>query len=325
MDFRRFSAAAGRYGLEPFLPALREAIDRQYHGQPHGDEAGWQAAIDSLPLLTPSSIDLHSPTVRIGDAADADAGQTASLEQALRALHPWRKGPFALFGLHIDSEWRSDWKWQRLQPHLAPLAGRHVLDVGCGNGYYLLRMLGEGAASALGIDPTLRFIYQFEALRRYLPAGLLADILPLRSEDLPPAMGCFDTVLSMGVLYHRKQPLEHLAELKAALRPGGELVLETLVLPEGSQGILVPGERYAQMRNVHAVPSIPALTDWVARAGFRDIRCVDVTPTRTAEQRATSWMGFLSLADFLDPANPALTVEGHPAPVRAIVIARRPE
>ena len=58
-------------------------------------------------------------------------------------------------------------------------------------------------------------------------------------------------------------------------------------------------------------------------AGLLDVNCVDVTATTTREQRLTEWMQFQSLADFLDPHDPTKTIEGYPAPLRAIFIARR--
>src|SRR5690606_32557236 len=143
----------------------------------------------------------------------------------LQKLIPWRKGPFDVFGVHIDTEWRSDWKWQRVVPHISALQGRHVLDVGCGNGYHCLRMAGEGAAQVVGIDPSPRFVVQFYMLKKYL-GSLAADVLPIGIETLPAKLEAFDTTFSMGVLYHRRSPMDHLRELKDTLRPGGELVLE---------------------------------------------------------------------------------------------------
>ncbi len=150
-------------------------------------------------------------------------------------LHPWRKGPYEICGIPIETEWRSDWKWERLQPHIEPLADRLVLDVGCGNGYHGWRMLGEGARLVIGIDPTQLFVMQFEALRHFLGSQHPLRVLPLGIEDLPANLQGFDTVFSMGVFYHRRSPFAHLAELKGALRKGGELVLETLVI-EGDGG-----------------------------------------------------------------------------------------
>jgi tRNA (mo5U34)-methyltransferase len=147
-------------------------------------------------------------------------------------------------------------------------------------------------------------------------------LLPTRLEDVSPQQS-FDTVLSMGVLYHRRDPAEHLHTLRAHLRPGGELVLETLIGASGSTEVLIPNGRYARMRNVWHIPSRTTLEGWISAAGFESIRVVDVTPTTVAEQRTTEWMPFESLADALDPHDAQRTIEGHPAPVRCVVIARK--
>ncbi len=287
----------------------------------HGRQAEWQAALEALPQTPagPCRLDQPSPTRQPPLAA----AEQAALAEALQRFHPWRKGPFLLHGVAIDAEWRSDWKWARVAPHLAPLAGQRILDVGCGNGYYGWRMVGAGAAEVVGIDPTLIYFAQFLALRRYLGAEQF-HFIPTTMEALPGELAAFDTVFSMGVLYHRRDPERHLAELYAALRPGGQLVLETLVLPPDMTGQLDPPGRYAKMKNVHAIPAVALLLQWVAAAGFVAPRCVDQVATLPGEQRATPWMRFESLSDFLDPTAPERTVEGHPAPQRAVVIATRP-
>jgi tRNA (mo5U34)-methyltransferase len=144
------------------------------------------------------------------------------------------------------------------------------------------------------------------------------------SEDLPQKLSCFDTVFSMGVLYHRRAPFDHLEELKNALRPGGELVLETLVVEGDANTVLLPRDRYAQMRNVWFIPSALALENWLQRLGFVNIRTVNINQTSVEEQRSTAWMNFQSLADFLDPNDSSKTIEGYPAPRRAVVIAEKP-
>lgn len=309
--------------LEAWAKALPGQIEQALAPGCHGEMGTWQAALAAQPDIQASRYDLDQGCVQIGDAADCDEATRRQLEQCLKQYHPWRKGPFSLFGIAIDTEWHSDWKWARLAPHISPLRDRLVLDVGCGNGYYLLRMLGQGARLALGIDPSLRYVMQFQALKRYLP-GIAAHVLPLGIEALPGRLRAFDTVFSMGVLYHRRSPLDHLYELRDCLRPGGELVLETLVI-EGDEGqVLLPRDRYAMMRNVWFIPSCPTLKAWLERCGFTDVRFADVSPTRVEEQRTTEWMTYQSLADFLDPNDPGLTAEGYPAPVRATVIARSP-
>lgn len=285
----------------------------------HGDLERWYAAVTALPALPVEHAELRE-ALRLNGACD-DATR-ATLNSALQGLIPWRKGPFELFGVHIDTEWRSDWKWSRVAPHL-DLTGKRILDVGCGNGYYMWRMLGAGAESVVGVDPNWLFLNQFLAIKNYLPDSP-AWHLPLALEELPAKLEGFDTVFSMGVLYHRRSPIDHLLDLKDTLLRGGELVLETLVVEGDAQQVLVPEDRYAMMRNVWFLPSVPALELWLRRAGFVDVRCVDVSTTSLDEQRATDWMRFQSLPDFLDPADPGRTVEGLPAPTRAVLLARKP-
>ncbi|CZT30384.1 tRNA 5-methoxyuridine(34)/uridine 5-oxyacetic acid(34) synthase CmoB [Pseudomonas cerasi] len=285
----------------------------------HGDLQRWQSALDALPDLQPERIDLlDSFTLE----AECNGEIRTVLRKALLGLSPWRKGPFNVFGVHIDTEWRSDWKWSRVSPHL-DLKGKRVLDVGCGNGYYQWRMLGAGADSVIGVDPNWLFFCQFQAMQRYLP-DLPAWHLPFALEDLPANLEGFDTVFSMGVLYHRKSPIDHLLALKDCLVKGGELVMETLVVPGDVHQVLVPEDRYAQMRNVWFLPSVPALELWMRRAGFTDVRCVDVSHTTVDEQRSTEWMRFQSLSDYLDPTDHSKTIEGLPAPMRAVIVGRKP-
>lgn len=296
---------------------LEEQIKAFFAERPHGRTEEWNDGLRDLPDVVAGRYDLTVDTIQI----DLDEAGP-ELEKTLLKFKPWRKGPFQIGDVFVDTEWRSDWKWQRIQPHISSLDGRHVLDIGCGNGYHLLRMLGDGAASAIGVDPTRLFLYQFHTLRHFLP-DIPAWILPLRSEHLPP-FGLFDTVFSLGVLYHRRSPIDHLTELLSFLRPGGELVLETLIVDGNVQTVLVPEDRYAKMANVWFLPSTSALENWLRRAGFTNVRTVDVNQTSIEEQRATKWMDFHSLEQFLDPEDQNLTAEGLPAPRRAILIAEKP-
>ena len=312
--------------LAPWAERLPDQVKSGLNSQRYGDLAHWLAALKRLPQAEPSSVQL-GPELRIGKARDLTPEQSRALHEALEALIPWRKGPYWLYGIHLDTEWRSDWKWERVLPHLEPLHNRWVLDVGCGNGYHGWRMLEAGAARVIGIDPSPRFVVQFHAIKQslgHLQGPWPIDVLPLGIEALPADLGAFDTVFSMGVLYHRRSPMDHLRELKDALRPGGQLVLETLVI-EGRLGeVLVPEGRYAKMNNVWFLPSGPSLESWLRKAGFREPRMVDFTPTSLQEQRRTDWMRYHSLAEFLDPEDPGKTCEGHPAPIRAVFVAQAP-
>ena len=306
--------------LEQFHPQLRHVLQQHYELKNHGRSIEWDRALESMPQIECADYSFTDDSVCIVKPEHLGL-DSMEYKQHLKAFMPWRKGPWNLLGVEIQTEWHSDWKWQRIKPHISPLEGRQVLDIGTGNGYFLFRMLGAGASLALGIDPTRIFLYQFHAAQRLLPTNG-AYLLPLRSEHLP-AFGCFDTVFCLGVLYHRRSPIDHIQELMSYLRPGGELVLETLVVPGDINTILVPPERYAKMANVWFLPSTEALENMLRKVGLENVRTVDVSQTTTAEQRATEWMTFHSLADFLDPNDPSRSIEGHPAPLRATLVATK--
>jgi tRNA (mo5U34)-methyltransferase len=299
---------------------LVEVCDRAHSkllNHSHGDLPRWKSILEKLPAAE-TCAELDHPAPMLGKPH----GGKKVLREQLMGLHPWRKGPLRLAGIRVDTEWRSDLKWARVSPYIN-LHGQRVLDIGSGNGYFGLRMLGAGADFVIGIDPTLLFVMQYFACRHF--SGDVGNyVLPLGVEELPEGPAGLDTVFSMGVLYHRKDPASHLGRIFSLLKDGGTLVLETLVLPKGEENnLLIPDGRYARMRNVWAIPGTGRLLGWIKDAGFSEPRLVDITPTTIQEQRSTAWMTFESLEQALDPSEPSKTVEGLPAPVRAIVIARR--
>jgi tRNA (mo5U34)-methyltransferase len=312
-----YDSLTARWRQSGWLAEVCDLAHRKLHDHSHGDLPRWRATLEQLPLVQ-AYAELDCPAPRLGKPP----GGAEDLGERLMGLHPWRKGPLQLGGVRIDAEWRSDWKWERVAPHI-DLRGHRVLDIGSGNGYFGLRMLGVGAKFVVGIDPTLLFVMQYLACRHF--SGDIGNyVLPLGVEELPGGPAGLDTVFSMGVLYHRKNPASHLERIFSLLKDGGTMVLETLVLPKGEEEhLLVPDGRYARMRNVWAIPGTGRLLQWVEQAGFRESSVVDVTRTTTREQKSTSWMTFESLEQALDASDQSKTVEGLPAPVRAIVIARR--
>ena len=322
--FSRLAASLERAGLDTANTQLLELARHRYADPRHRHFDDWQRRIDSLPDIAPSFIDLDRAAPEIGRAADCTGEDQASLMQNLQALCPWRKGPFSVFGIDIDAEWRSDWKWARIAPHLGSLRNCNVLDVGCGNGYYALRMQGLGARLVLGLEPMWVHVFQFSALQKYLMQPQRIFVLPLRLEELPQALSGFDLAFSMGVLYHSRQPREHLGRVFATLREGGRIVLETLVIEDQVAEALVPAGRYANMKNVWVIPSYTLLKAWMVEAGFDRVRLLDQSATTPQEQRPTDWMTGHSLAHALDPNDPGRTIEGHPAPLRACIVAEKP-
>lgn len=299
IDTKALAACLLSIGLDDWPEALSPLIAERLSPAGHGDFSQWSDALRSLTL---------------------DETDTGTIRDSLLALAPWRKGPFDVAGIHIDAEWRSDLKWQRLEESIAPLSGRNVLDVGCGNGFYALQMRKAGAQAVIGVDPTLLFIMQFLAVNTFQQDNGVF-ILPARLNELPLPARKFDTTFSMGVLYHQRSPIDHLRQLRQTLRSDGQLVLETIYLPGDDSYARTPENRYARMRNVWLLPTISELTTWILRSGYQNVQVIDKSMTTVDEQRATEWMRFESLAEALDPNDPHLTVEGWPAPHRVVVTA----
>lgn len=301
--------------LSKFCPQLIN-LSRQAFGVNNGNIPKWEQALSQLKKTTAGRLDYKAPYLSI-DTEDDD-----SLEKTLKQLSPWRKGPYQIGSLNLDSEWRGDLKWNRVLPHIKSLEGKTILDVGSGNGFFTHLMALEGAQLALGIEPFLLFNYQFHAIRNLVKKPPNAFVLPLRLEQMPKEMS-FDTIFSMGVLYHQKNHMEHLTHLKSMMNSGAELVLETLIIDQEFGSQIIPQDRYARMRNVWCLPSTDTVLSWLKQAGFQ-AKLVDITKTTSEEQRATHWIGenTQSLEDFLDPNNDNLTIEGLPAPKRAIFICR---
>ena len=306
--------------LPKWLNAIKDK--RNYAHAP-----AYESSVARLPTITADSVDLNSAAITVNaEFSDSERKQTLAL---LKQLMPWRKGPFQIgndeTGIRIDTEWHSDWKWDRVAPHLGNLKGRRILDVGGGSGYHGWRMTGAGAETVVIVDPSCLFYHQFMAIRHFVgnTDNYRTHYIPVPLEALPEHSQLFDTVFSMGVLYHRQSPFEHLQQLRGQLVKGGELVLETLVIDGDANTVLVPQDRYAQMNNVYFLPSVNALIGWLEKAGFSEVRCVDIDITTIEEQRTTEWMTYQSLSDFLYPNDHSKTVEGYPAPKRATIIAKK--
>lgn len=298
LEYTALAACLQSLGLDAWIGELEPKLRARLGPDAHGDFEKWSRAVNGL----------------------SQCGDPVERERLLKQLSPWRKGPFELGGVKIDSEWRSDLKWARLADAIAPLAGRNVLDVGCGNGFYALQMRAAGARSVIGVDPTLLYVLQFLAVNHFARDDAVF-ILPLRLHELPLPAKKFDTTFSMGVLYHQRSPVDHLRQLRDTLRPNGQLVLETIFVPGEESYACTPTDRYARMNNVWLLPTIAELSTWLRRSGYRDIEVIDRSVTSTDEQRSTEWMSFESLAEALDPEDPSRTVEGWPAPRRVIVTA----
>ncbi len=276
----------------------------------------------ALHHLQADFFDGSGDVVRIGRAEELGEIDRAKVYDALRSFMPWRKGPFSVFGIDIDAEWRSERKWNRLLPVLPDLAGKVVADIGCNNGYYMFRMVPYQPKLVLGFEPFLQHYFTFHTLNSFAGRkNLSVELLGVENMNLFP--GCFDVVFLMGILYHRASPVDVLRDIHAAMRPGGSLIVESQGIPGESPVAIFPAGRYAKVPGTYFVPSTSCLVNWIARAGFTGIEVFHQHPMSSDEQRVTSWMDFESYADFIDPLDSGKTVEGYPAPIRIFAKAIR--
>jgi tRNA (mo5U34)-methyltransferase len=245
----------------------------------------------------------------------ADPLFTTELEAVLRALMPWRKGPWQYGPIHIDAEWKSGLKWNRMLAGLPDLAGKRVCDAGCNNLYYTYRMLDYKPEFVFAFDPYERYFHHFRLNQKLCPFGnLYFDFFGVEHFDL--FKQCFDVIFCMGILYHRRDPVGMLKMAGESLVPGGILVLESLCLPDSRSICLFPEDRYLKAPGYWFIPSPSALVAMMKRTGFRNIEILSESPLTGVEQRRTEWAVFESLDDYLDPEDKSKTVEGYPAPNR---------
>jgi tRNA (mo5U34)-methyltransferase len=277
---------------------------------------------DRLSSFTAKHIDCSGDTVIIGADNEVSDSERNVIEMDLRAFMPWRKGPFSIFGIDIDAEWRSERKWQRLLPVLPDLQGKCIADIGCNNGYYMFRMTTHQPRLVLGLEPTIQHYYCFNALNAMAGrSNLHIDLLGVEHLSLFP--DCFDVIFLMGIIYHRPSPLDVLKDVYAALSPGGTLILESQAIPGQEPIALFPERTYAKVPGTYFVPTGSCLQNWMQRTGFSEAKLFCTHPMSSAEQRRTGWMVFESFSDFLQTSDPSLTVEGYPAPHRVFLVGKK--
>ena len=277
----------------------------------------WEAI---LALPTPSNVE-----IKLGNSVELiiqglNADDEKNIYQTAKLMHPWRKGPFQISETFIDSEWKSNLKYDLLRPHFN-LKDKIVGDIGCNNGYYLFKMMEDKPKSLIGFDPSAVTYCQFKFLEHFIQSGITYELLGIEHVEFYEHK--FDTLFCLGVLYHRADPIGMLKSLFKGLNQGGELILATFMIDGEEDVCLTPRDRYSKMGNIYFIPTVSALKNWCYRAGFREIEVLAIVKTEQEEQRKTEWIETQSLDDFLDKNDQNKTVEGYPAPKRVYIKAKK--
>jgi tRNA (mo5U34)-methyltransferase len=313
--------------LEYYLTDLKldEIISIRQERQPRLFEARTQQyvqAVQAVQEIQTNSFDLSGSVITVGQADELSGQEQQQFHHSLTAFCPWKKGPFNLFGTLIDAEWRSDWKWERILPHIQSLKGRKIADIGCHNGYFMFRMAHQQPECVIGFEPYAKHFWNFQLIQNIIQQKMLYfELLGVEQIDLYPNF--FDTIFCLGILYHHTDPISLLRKMYTALSPQGKIIIDCQGIPGDLPVALTPRKRYANARGIWFLPTQSCLENWIARAGFNQIQCFFAEPLSTQEQRRTPWANIDSLQQFLDPKNPNLTLEGYPAPWRYYLIARK--
>ena len=278
----------------------------------------YQEAIKNLPLHDEVKVTL-ADTVQI-DIPNLSECEALQVKETALLMKPWRKGPFGINELFIDSEWQSQIKYNLLEPHFN-LEDKIVGDIGCNNGYYLFRMLGQKPKKLIGFDPSAIYYSQFQFLNHYINSDIVYELLGVEHVEFYEHK--FDVLFCLGVLYHRSDPVAMLKSLFKGLNKGGELILDTFMIDGEEEMCLTPRDRYSKIPNIYFVPTVPALINWCYRAGFKSVEVLETMVTEANEQRKTEWIDTQSLEDYLDPNDKTKTVEGYPAPKRVYIKAMK--
>jgi len=284
-------------------------------------EPYWEA-VQAVGDIQTKAYDLSGPVVKVGNAEELSEAQAQRWLQTLKTFCPWKKGPFDLFGVEIDAEWRSDWKWERILPHIQPLEGRIVADIGCHNGYFMFRMAHQSPSCVVGFEPVAKHFWNFQLIQNQIRHPALNFEL-LGVEHMHHYPEFFNTIFCLGILYHHTDPIGLLIKLREALAPGGEIIIDCQGIPGEEPIALTPRKRYAQARGIWFLPTQSCLETWMARAGFAQIHCFYAEPLSPQEQRRTPWADLDSLQEFLDPTDSTRTCEGYPAPWRYYIRAQK--
>ncbi|WP_434579975.1 tRNA 5-methoxyuridine(34)/uridine 5-oxyacetic acid(34) synthase CmoB [Sulfurimonas sp. NW15] len=266
-------------------------------------------AIESLEAVTCNAT--FGDVVKISGVCDEK-----KVYETAKMLMPWRKGPFQIGETFIDSEWKSNIKYNLLRPYFN-LKNKRVADIGCNNGYYMFRMQEDEPKLLVGFDPSPLYKTQFDFINHFVKSDIMYELLGV--EHLPIYDEKFDMIFCLGVLYHRSDPVAMLKSLYKGLDKKGEVILDTFYIDGDEEMALCPEFSYSKIPNIYFVPTIKALKNWCLRAGFDGFKVLRTSVTDADEQRKTEWIEGQSLEDFLDPDDNTKTVEGYPAPQRVYV------
>lgn len=164
-------------------------------------------------------------------------------------------------------------EWPSLRALLPPVAGRNVLDLGCGFGWFCRWAARQGAAHVLGVDVSERMLARAraetsEAQVSYLQADL---------ERFATSPGFFDLAYSSLAVHYIENLARLLANVHAALVPGGKFVFSTehpIMTASANQGWHTDAAGRPSWLVNGYLDEGPRSTDWLAKGVVKQHRTI---------------------------------------------------
>ena len=173
--------------------------------------------------------------------------------------------------LLVDRALREYWRWcdAKLLPLVDGLSrAAAILEIGCGPGYFLQYLAGKGFRAVRGVDISPEQV----ALAR--ERGVAAEVRDVE-EELRDRQGELDLIVALDVVEHfsKEENLRLFAAMRAALRPGGLILLQT---PNGEA--LMPGPNiYGDLTHL-TIFTANSLGQILRRTGFDEAAFFETGP-----------------------------------------------
>lgn len=203
-------------------------------------------------------------------------------------------------------------EWPDLRAMLPSVAGRRVLDLGCGYGWFSRWAAEQGASRVLGLDGSARMLERAEELAHDpIHDGIEYGKVDLDGGDLALGPASFDVAFSSLTLHYLVRLGRLLADLATALVPGGDLVFSAehplLTAPSRARFAELDGRRVWPVDRY--LDEGPRVTEWLApgvikqhrtigtylrllrRAGFDVVDLVEWGPTPDEVATHPDWAG----------------------------------
>lgn len=160
-------------------------------------------------------------------------------------------------------------RWEKVKSALPDdMTGMSVLDAGCSDGYFSMKMAERGASLILAVDGAAAPIKRVNWVIEHFGLANVESRVQMLDRTSARKLGKFDLVFAMAVFYHMRDPITGI-EMLASL--GDRLLLETIVVPDREDTyfkVKQPGGASGVPKLIPSTACLEMLMGW---AGYDEI------------------------------------------------------